>query len=449
MKAILAGGLYLPPGSSLTDAHQRLLRKRNPAHIQWTARQQFNQRIPEPPMFVEGWRIIPGDHPYMGGVALPRHGLQVAAIFDRTTLPAADALQLQVQLRDYQKAALRAWEASGRSGVVIAPCGAGKTTLGLAAVASCPTSALILCHTNDLVVQWRDRVQQQLGLTATLVGGGKAGEPARVTIATFQTLARWPWWIRHEWAKNFGLVIVDEAHHAPANTFAEVLLSLPPRHRLGLTATPTRPDGLTDLLWWHLGPACYEVSQSGLVETGDVMPPEIERFNLDLIPQPRMDWGRMLTQLSVDEDRNDALLARAHRLLHDGRQLLILSERVEHCEFLAAQLAAAGWAASALHGGMSKKDRARVLLEASEGRIRCVTATTVADEGLDLPGLDALLLATPCSPRATGRLQQRVGRICRPRAGKRQPLVVDAVDPGLEPLFKKRMKLYEKLGANT
>lgn len=441
MPAVLHGGVYLPPGSGLSlDPWRRT----NPAWAWWSR----SGRGEEPPRYVWSARELP-DGPWAGGLALPRYDARAPRwTVDRTTLPPAPLLEHQRVLRPYQEHAVQAWRAYG-SGVLRLPCGAGKTTIGCAVLGRTATPGLVLMHTLDLVEQWARRVRDELGVEAVIASEGRRPEPGRVTLATVQTLARWPWWERAEWGRAFGLVIMDEAHHTPAATFVDVVLSLPALYRLGLTATPTRADGLTDWLWAHLGPERYGVEQADLQREGAVLVPELRVLETGWTPALRPD-GRDPTpdqirrQRMHDGDRNGQIAATVRDLVAEGRQVLVLVDQVPHARALARAMGG-----TALHGELGDTERRRTLQDALAGRVRVLVATSVADEGLDLPGLSALVLAVPSSARA--KVEQRVGRILRPQEGKPTPVVVDVLDAddAAWRAHEERLKVYRRLGAGN
>jgi superfamily II DNA or RNA helicase len=136
-------------------------------------------------------------------------------------------------------------------------------------------------------------------------------------------------------------------------------------------------------------------------------------------------------------------------MVSNGRQVLVLSDRVQHCVDMAEQTASRGISAATLVGKMTKKQRAEVLELADSREIKALFATTVADEGLDLPGLDTLILTTPT--KSMGRIQQRIGRIMRRADNKKDPIVIDLVDaaPALFYMHKKRWKLYTDIGCTV
>lgn len=446
VSSFLSGGVILSTDDPQSAHAMSVCTVDNPAHAKhrkMVERGSVPRRAPWPPATLSAWSIQrePSGRAW---VVVPRHA-PVGTVPDadrRTDGEPIDAA-MSVDLRPYQSAALDAAMSVG-GGVVRAPCGAGKTVIGLAAVAAVGRRALILVHTLDLAKQWRARLKTQLGVASVgMIGGGKDDREHPVVIATIQTLARWDWWDLLAFGKGFGLVVLDEAHHAPAATFTAVLSALPARVRIGLTATPEREDGLTDLLWWSFGREVYGIDHAALLRSGALVLPDLRVVRTGWAPGEAdgVPWHEQIAALVDDADRHALLIGEVRALLDDGRRVLVLSERVEHCEQLATELGG-----RALTGKKKAATRAEIIAAAHEGSLRLVCGTTVADEGLDIPGLDAVVLATPC--KALGRIEQRIGRIMRPDAGKRRPIVVDFVDDW-GPLLgqaRKRRQVYARLG---
>jgi len=409
-----------------------------------------------PNQYINACHKIPFDHPWGGGIAIPRMGalklLNMSGSHDRTTAPEAEPVQAAkgFELRDYQQEALKNWhEKSNGQGVIVAPCGSGKTAMGLTAVTMRNTRALILVHTNDLAVQWMNRCKSMLDTEATQYGAGKKDDSGRVVVATFQTLERMSFTERYSFGQQFGLCIVDEAHHVPAHTFCKVMFCMPAKYRLGLTATPTRPDGLTKILWWHFGQPVFEITNEQLAISGHVVPPRIEWFFTHYIgPKNRVDWSKLITKMTNDMQRNSVIVDRILDACKEGRQILVLSDRVDHCIWMADALKSHQIVAEPLVGRMTKKQREEVLTRANDRQIQVLCATTVADEGLDLPSLDTVVLTTPT--KALGRVQQRIGRVMRPHPQKKNPIVIDCVDDdgAMHGLARKRQKVYTKIGCS-
>lgn len=448
-RATLAGGIYVPPElvAQATTAAS-ILSKPSPEYKAWLRRcKKAGRQVGSKPdeVYTTAGPVFGG--PYDGWWWLPRHApVQIRSATSAMALPEAEPVGLGITLRPYQQAAVDAvlWE---QSGTIVAPCGAGKTSIGAALIARVNTPALVLVHTLDLAEQWRARCLEQLGVECGMVGDGVREADRRVVVATIQTLAKWTWAEVYEFGQRFGLVVLDEAHHAPARTFAQVMSAMPGRYRVGLTATPKRQDGLEDFLFWTCGRVVYTVRQLDLEVAGFTLTPRITWLPTGFRPEKSAeDWTGLMNELAGDEDRNALLVDEVCRRAEADRRILVLADRVEHCRVLADAVGSRGIDAAALTGKLSKKARAEVLDQFRAGAIRVAVATSLADEGLDVSGIDCVVLATPS--RNEGRVQQRVGRALRPAPGKQQPEVVDLVDPFGAAIgcAKKRRGLYTRLG---
>ena len=385
-----------------------------------------------------------------GGVGHLRESLAAAGqsvVFEdrRVRAPVAD-LRLRLELRDYQQAAAAAL-ARGVQGCVVLPCGSGKTVVAAATLAAVGQRALVLVHTHDLAEQWQEAVRRTLGSEAA-VHGEASGEEATVTVALVQALAAMEPAELRAFGRRFGAVVVDEAHHVPALTFREVLGALPAKYRFGLTATPERPDGLTPLLNLGIGPTVYRIGHDELVDAGHLIVPKIVPVATGCAPAADA-YSALVQALIADDDRNGLVCDLVAGRVGEGRTVLILSARVDHCETLAAALRERGVAAEALTGRVPRRRRAEVLGRFRDGETRALCATSLADEGLDVPALDAVVLATPA--RAEGRTVQRLGRLMRPHPGKNTPTLYDLVDehPLARRQFAARRRAYRKVVGDT
>jgi superfamily II DNA or RNA helicase len=158
--------------------------------------------------------------------------------------------------------------------------------------------------------------------------------------------------------------------------------------------------------------------------------------------------GELVAALAADEARNRRIVALVAAEASAGHTTLVLSGRVEHCELVAEMLRAAGVDAAALTGKAARGQRRELLGRFRAGHLPVLCATSLADEGLDVPRLDRLVLATPA--RAEGRTIQRLGRLMRPHAGKGRPVLFDLVDEGrmAAAQYRARCAAYRKvLGA--
>lgn len=346
---------------------------------------------------------------------------------DRRVFPAERVeCESALLLRNYQSAAVDQLQRH-HQGVCVFPCGAGKTYTACGVVERLRTPTLIIVGARDLANQWCEELHRVLSIDAGMVGGG-IERPAPVTVAMVQTLARWPDTQLADFLARFGLLTIDEAHHTPANTFARVVDRCPAKYRLALTATPDREDGLGPLLRWYVGPEIARVSHSDLISAGALVIPEIRVLETNFVCQyagPH-DYNAMLEALVRDEARNTMIVNAVSADAQNGHTILVLSNRVEHCASLVVALQARGVSAAALTRATPNKKRRALLQAAREGSVSVLVATSLADEGLDLPRLSRVVLAFPS--KARGRTEQRLGRLMRPHAEKRPPTLIDVVD---------------------
>lgn len=339
-------------------------------------------------------------------------------------------------LRPYQLRVVEQVLEAGRSGLIVAPCGSGKTRIGLA-LAACvaphvppkarPRPILVIVHTRELLAQWSEEAARLFGAVAVAtVSGGKAkGEStAGVWVALVQSARAIPPAVL-EYAS---VLLVDECHHTSAKTYRDLVGVCAAPYRYGLTATPARADGLGQIAEIFLGSVLARIEPGELQAEGHTAP--FEFFAIETGWWYPWEAGEPLHDLILamiaNEPRNATITALAAAECKQGRSTLIVTGRVDHAEHLAHRLHAQGVDAHALTGAMRDADRAAVVARMRAGVPIVVCATTIADEGLDWPALATLVLATPS--RAAGRMVQRCGRVMRIAAGKGRPRVYDLVD---------------------
>jgi len=311
-----------------------------------------------------------------------------------------------------------------RMGVLVAPAGAGKTTMAMVAIARRKQPALFLVHTRELADQALRAAGQVLGLDPSevgMIGGGAWSIGERLTIALVQSLQGE---IPAELAGHVGHVVVDECHHAPADAFSRVVGQLPARYLLGLSATPYRRDGLGAVIGYFLGPVVASMDERALADR--LIKPHIIKRETGI--SVRGDgFTELVSRLTTDGDRNALIVGDVTQAVAEGRRCLVLSDRVDHVEELAPLLQAEGLAAAALHGQQGKRARAQVVAAAGQGELDVLVATcALVGEGFDCPRLDTLFLATPISYE--GRIVQYLGRVSRTAPGKADAIVYDYVD---------------------
>ncbi len=185
--------------------------------------------------------------------ALLRMGWEVAVAFDeRPALPWP--MRVTLTPRPYQEDALTAWRAEGCRGVVVLPTGSGKTLVGAMAIAEVELATLVVVPTIDLLRQWQRALAEALGRSPEDIGvyGGGAHDVQPITIITYESAALHP-----ELLRRFGLLIFDECHHLPAQTYRQIAEGASTPQRLGLSATPERADDEHLALERLIGPEVY------------------------------------------------------------------------------------------------------------------------------------------------------------------------------------------------
>mgnify|MGYP000950718669 CR=1 FL=1 len=372
-------------------------------------------------------------------------GVQLA-FEDRRARRAPLALRCGIELRPYQRDAVAAI-CMHLQGVIVVATGGGKTTIGAAAIATHQQPTLVITHTRELVEQWRSAARSILGVEPAVATGGRL-ESGPVTIATVQTLARASAVDLDALGAQFGCVVVDECHRAPARMFRQVLEHMPARLRIGLTATPEREDGMTPLLGWVFGDTLYRLDHDALFEAGYLRKPRARVVHTDFAYAygGPGDRAAMLDALVGSETRNELVAALVAAEARAGRTVLVLSDRVGHCHDIVERVHQLGVPAAALVGPVHARERARILDEFRSGVLKVVAATSLADEGLDVPRLSRLVLAFP--GRARGRVVQRIGRLMRPHPDKHDAVVFDVVDLLVPPLvraYRARREAYATL----
>ncbi|MFA7382581.1 MAG: DEAD/DEAH box helicase family protein [Desulfurivibrionaceae bacterium] len=326
------------------------------------------------------------------------------------------------ELRSYQEEAIAAITRHD-FGVLEAGTGSGKTVIALAVIARRRQPTLVLVHTKELLYQWAERAKTFLGLEAGLIGDGHFSL-APVTVAIVNSaknrLAELP--------GHFGQLCVDECHRVPASLFTEVVSGFNCRYLLGLSATAFRRDGLTKLIYMYLGDRAFKVETLDLHESGAVLKPEYLQRPTEFRYVYRGNYQALMKALTTNAERNQLIVADIlkERTATPGT-ILVVSDRVMHCEALAVMLEKQGCPSAVLTGKLPAEQRTALVEAVRQGEVKVLISTVqLIGEGFDCPDLATLFLTTPI--KFTGRLLQVVGRVLRPAHGK-QPRVYDYVDP--------------------
>lgn len=319
------------------------------------------------------------------------------------------------QLRDYQQYATEAFW-SGGSGVVVLPCGAGKTIVGAAAMAKAESTTLILVTNTVAGRQWRDELLRRTTLTENEIGeySGEKKEIKPITIATYQVVTRKT---KGEYralelfdSRDWGLIIYDEVHLLPAPVF-RMTSDLQSRRRLGLTATLVREDGREGDVFSLIGPKRYDAPWKELEMAGYIATAECIEVRVDMDAEERMlyataqprDRYRIAAQAAAKLRAVDKILAR------HPQQALIIGGYVDQLKELGAHLDA-----PVIDGSTSTAKRERLFQQFRDGSLPVLVVSKVANFSIDLPEA-ALAIQVSGTFGSRQEEAQRLGRLLRPK----------------------------------
>jgi DNA excision repair protein ERCC-3 len=319
-------------------------------------------------------------------------------------------------LRDYQHKAVSNFFEGG-SGVVVLPCGAGKTLVGAGAMATAKTTTLILVTNTVSARQWRDELLRRTSLTPEEIGeySGQVKEVKPVTIATYQILTAKR---KGEYAHlalldalDWGLVVYDEVHLLPAPVF-KLTAELQARRRLGLTATLVREDGREGDVFSLIGPKRFDAPWKEIEAQGFISPAACYEVRIDLPPSERLGYA------AAPDDERYRIAATAPAKLdivrqlvdrHAGERILVIGQYLDQIDELAEALNA-----PQLTGATPVDERERLFQEFRDGVTKVLVVSKVANFSVDLPEATVAIQVSG-SYGSRQEEAQRLGRLLRPK----------------------------------
>lgn len=327
-------------------------------------------------------------------------------------------------LRAYQKEAAevfyQAGSVKGGSGVIVLPCGAGKTMVGLAAIAAVQENTLVLTSSLTSVRQWKRELLDKTTLPADAISeySGESKETGPITLATYQILSyrsskedEFPHFQLFN-ARSWGLIIYDEVHLLPAPIF-RITAELQARRRLGLTATLIREDGKEGDVFALIGPKRYDVPWRELEGQGFIAAAECTEIRVPQDPDRQMEYAladkRHQFRIAAENPRKyeivKTLLER-----EAGHRILIIGEYLDQLNQIAALTGL-----PLVTGKTSQRDRDQLYEQFRSGSISGLILSRVGNFALDLPDADVLIQV---SGKYGSRQEeaQRLGRVLRPKA---------------------------------
>lgn len=362
--------------------------------------------------------------------------------------------QSNINLYPYQENAVN--EAIKRkNGVLVMPCGAGKTQTALELIARIGGKCLWLTHTKDLLQQSMNRAKANLGISYDDYGTiteGKVNIGRMLTFATVQTMCKLDLSL---FKHSFDVIVVDECHKAIGTPtrcmqFYKVLSAISCRYKFGITATPKRADGLQDCMFSLLGKVIYTVGREEVKNTTcEVV---VKTYETGYMPEEEVilcgdgtiDYSKLVKALIKDRKRLKVVIDKINSL--DGC-MLVLGNRIEYLMDLQEQYKGKSICLSGMTNNKKNKEaRKKALQQLNAGEIDCIFATyQLAKEGLDVPNLRYVVFATPEKDETT--VIQSAGRVGRKADGKEYGTVIDFVDAFAmyRSWSKKRQNIYKKL----
>ena len=356
-------------------------------------------------------------------------------------------------LRDDQEQAIRSIM-KYENGILKAPTGFGKTVICCKLIEERKTNVLIITEKLQLLKQWRERIMEFLNVQEVgQIGGGKNIITNVIDVASIKSI--WNNGRFNDVVKNYGMIIIDECHHLAAFTYESAVNTVNAKYVYGVTATPDRENGHTPIIKMQCGDIRYEV--------------DVKKFNANLhmkmvvyVKNNHLQFvNSNISDYTLNEINNLIVkdVIRSEKIIRDityefnrGKNLLVLTERIEHLEYFRDKLSKLTNNIFVYCGGLGKKklkmyDELKAKIE-EEGNNKIIIATgSYIGEGFDDSSLDILFLTMPIS--GITKVTQYTGRLHRKNDDKKEIIVYDYVDDNFKQtrsMFEKRKKTYEKLG---
>ena len=315
--------------------------------------------------------------------------------------------------------------------------GWGKTFTALHVAKKLGQKTLVVTHTTALRDQWREEVQTLFGIPAGVIGGGSMDwEDHAITVANVQTL------VKHsaKLSKEFGTIILDEAHHCPASTFSQLIDDFHARYRIALSGTMIRKDGKHVMFADFFGNKVYKPPQSHTLN------PEVKLIQTGITLKPGATWVEKINNLTEDEDYQAFIAGLAKIQVALGHQVLVIADRVG---FLQKVKEYVGETCVLVTGETNFEQRQQIKQQLLTKEKMCIAGSRqIFSEGISINSLSCVILAVPIANDSL--LEQIVGRIQREHEDKLVPVVLDMQFSGFMDKKQNRDRLgfYMRKGWN-
>lgn len=357
------------------------------------------------------------------------------------------------------------------NGILHASTAFGKTVVCCDVIAVRQVSTLILLESSALMGQWQEALEKFLHINEefpeyetptgrrkrrkSVIGklqGAHDSTTGIIDIAMVGSVCKNGEY--HRRLKEYGLILVDECHHAASDTIVDILQEVAAKYVYGVTATPFRGDGLEKINYMLLGPVRYKYTSRDRAKEQGIEHLVYPRFTRAVAPrfsQDRMHPNEAYEIIRNNEDRDELIIKDVKQCVDNGRTPVVLSKYVEHSKRLYRRLGNFADKVFLLSGQNSKKEHKEILKQmnqvAREESMILVATGKLIGEGFDYPRLDTLIMATPVAWK--GVVEQYAGRLNRDYDGKKSVIIYDYVDSHIsmfDRMYHKRLRAYKQIG---
>ncbi len=357
------------------------------------------------------------------------------------------------ELREEQSLALKEM-LKYENGILEAPTGFGKTVICCKLIEERNVNTLIVTFKLSLLNQWKQRLKEFLNIEEVgQIGDNKNTLTNAIDVASIKTIYNDGKF--NDIVKNYGMIIIDECHHSSAYTYETALNMMNAKYVYGVSATPEKENGHTPIIKMQCGDIRYKVDMKEYNKKLNLLMKVYSKsVHLNFVNKNIMDYkiNEIYDLISKDVIRNEVVIKDIKKEYKKGKNVLVLTERVNHLEYLYGKLSKITDNIFVYRGGLGKKALKKydelntTIKENNENKILIATSSCIG-EGFDDSTLEVLFLTMPIS--SVNRIVQYTGRLHRKNENKKEIIVYDYVDDNfsmIRNMFLKRKKAYEKVG---